>query len=427
VDLVFASGERLALLRRPAVLVLLGLSAVGLALLGAHRWPERHLRNARAALTDRKYDVARASLLRYLNARPNSAEAHLLLAQLDRRANNYADAASHLDACERLGGPSDAIAMERALAVIQNGAYNPELDRWCYEHLQRNDADQYVILEALSQGFTKTYRLKEAMACLQRMLVLQPDSSYALRRRAWIYSQGEEHDRAEADYRRALEIDPEDAAARLGLAEILLNVRKNGREAAEHYERLWAGKHEGTIALGLARGWRLLGRNADARRLLDDWLSLHPTDASALAERGRLALDEQATEQGVALLRRAITLAPYLRDANYTLYLESTKQGRKAEAEACQERMKQSEKVREELAQLTRRLGAAPDNADLRCRIAQIFLSYGDEEEGVRWLLCTLQNHPRHAPSHRVLADYYQKRGQNDRAAEHRRLAATPR
>jgi tetratricopeptide (TPR) repeat protein len=405
--------------------VLLGLSAAGL-MLGIYYWPERHIQIARAALTRRDYETARASLLRCLKARPSSPEAHLLLAQLDRRANNYAEAANHLDACAHLGGPADAIALERALAAIQNGVYNPELDRLCYEHLSRNDADQYLILEALSQGFSKTYRLKEALACLQRMLVLLPDSSYALRRRAWIYAQWEQYDRAEADYRRALEIDPADTTARLGLAQILLDIRNNSREAAEHYERLWATKHEGTIALGLARSWRLLGRAADARRLLDDWLSLHSTDAPALAERGRLALDEQATEEGITLLRRAIALAPYLRDANYTLYLELTKQGRIAEAEVCQERMKQAKKARDELAHLTQQLGAAPDDADLRCRIAQIFLNYGDGEEGVRWLLTTLQNHPRHAPSHRVLAEYYQKHGQNDRAAEHRRLADAP-
>jgi tetratricopeptide (TPR) repeat protein len=420
---VIASSQIPASARRLVTLALLGLTAAGLVLLIVHYGPARYLQTARAALIRRDYEAARGSLFRYLKARPNSAEAHLLLAQLDRRANDYAGAASHLDACERLGGPSDAVVLERALAAIQNGVYNPELDRLCYEHLKRADSDQFLILEALSQGFVKTYRLKEALACLQRMLVLQPDSSYALRRRAWIYSQWEQHDRAEADFRRALDIDPEDTAARSGLAQILLDIRKNGREAAVHYERLWAGKQEGTVALGLARSWRLQGRVTEARRLLDDWLGFYPTDASALAERGRLALDEQATEAGIAFLRRAIELAPYLRDANYTLYLELTKQGRKIEADACQERMKQAEKAREELALLTQRLSAAPDDADLRCRIAQLFLNYGDEEEGVRWLLTILQNHPRHAPSRRVLAEYYQKHGQNDRAAEHRRLA----
>ena len=321
----------------------------------------------------------------------------------------YADANAHLDACQRLGGPADGIELERALGVIQAGVYNSELDKFCYDRLSRNDADQYLILEALSQGFTKTYRLKEALACLERMLFLQPDSGYALRRRAWIYSQNEQPDRAEADYRRALDIDAEDMVARLGLAQILLDIRKNGLEAAEHFERLWPVQHDATVALGLAKSWRLLGRGAEARRLLDDWLRDHPTDALALAERGQLALDEEATEQGIALLGQAVELAPYLRDANYTLYLCLKKQGRTAEAEACQERMRQAMKAREELVTLTKRLQETPGDADLRYQIAQLFLRFGDEQEGVRWLATNLQNHPQHAPSQQALAAYHEK------------------
>jgi tetratricopeptide (TPR) repeat protein len=402
------------------------LAAAGLVGLGISYWSQRHLRDARAALQRREYDSARASLLRHLEARPRSAEAHLLLAQLDRRSNNYADAARHLGDCQRLGGPADAIELERGLCAIQNGTYNAELDALCAKHMARPDADQYLILEALSQGLTKTYRLNEALVCLNRMLVLQPDSPYALRRRAWIHSQNEKHDLAEADYRRALEIDPEDGVARLGLAQMLLNMKKNGGEAAEHFERLWSTRQDATVTLGLAQSWRLAGRSADARRLLDDWLRSHPGDAQALAERGQLAMDENALEEAVTLLRRAEANAPYLFDAHYSLFLCLTRMGRTAEAEACQVRMEQAKeeakKAKEEMAQLTRQLQQTPDDADLRCRIAQLFLRYG-EEEGLRWLLLNLQDHPNHRPSHLALADYYDKQGQIARAAEHRRQA----
>jgi tetratricopeptide (TPR) repeat protein len=413
-------------IRRPVLLALLVLTAAGLVGSGIYYWPQRYLHAAHAALKRRAYDSARASLRRYLEVRPGNAEAHLLLAQLDRRANNYADAARHLDACQRLGGSADALELERALGLIQQGIYNAELDALCSKHLAREDADQYLILEALSQGLTKTYRLNEALVCLNRMLVLQPDSTYALRRRAWIYTQGEEHDRAEADYRRALEIDPEDTVARLGLAQILLSARKNGRQAAEHFERLWAARQDATVALGLAQSWRLVGRLEDARHLLDDWLSSHPGDALALAERGQLALNEQATEEAVTLLRRAVALSPYLFDAHYALYLGLTRLGRTTEAKESRVRMeqakKQAKKDKEEMAVLTQRLQQAPDDVDLRCQIAQIFLRYG-EEEGLRWLLLNVQNYPNHRPSHLALADYYDKQGQPARAVEHRRLA----
>jgi tetratricopeptide (TPR) repeat protein len=404
--------------------VAVGLAAAGLIGLGIYAWPQWYLHTARAALERHDYAAARTSLLHYLEARPNSAEAHLLLAQLDRRANRFEDAARHLDACQRLGGPAEAIELERALGAVQNGVFNAELDRLCFTHLSRQDSREYFILEALSEGFIKTYRLKEALGCLERMLVLQPDSAFALRRRAWIYAQAEQLDRAEADYRQAVEIDPGDTAARLGLAQILLDYRKNGREAAEHFEYLWTVQPDAAVAVGLARSWRLLGRGEDARRLLDDWLKAHPNDANALAERGELAMEEQALDEAVTLLQRAVALAPYHRDGNYTLYVCLSRLGRTAQAEACQKRLREAKEAREQIALLTRRLQGAPNDADLRCQIAQLFLRYGAEEEGVRWLLTTLANQPHHRPSHLALADYYEKHGQVARAAEHRRLAS---
>jgi predicted Zn-dependent protease len=406
------------------LLALASPAVVCLVVLGVLLWPETYLREARRALDRRDYDQARACLLRYLNARPKSAEAHLLLAQLDRRANNYQDAAKHLDACRRLGGPAEAIKLERALGAIQNGLWDVEQVKVCYEYLSRGDADEYLILEALSQGFLRIYRLDEALACLERMLQLQPDSSFALRRRAWISSQTEQHEQAEADYRRALDVDPEDRAARLGLAEILLDVRQDGPAAAEQFERLWTAQQDSTIAVGLARSWRLIGRTDRARSLLDDWLRRQPGDALALAERGQLALDANALKEAEALLRRAVTLAPYHRDANFTLYLCLTQQGRSDEADACKKRFEEAKNAREQIGVLTRKLRTSPADVDLRCQIAQLFLRYGAEDEGVRWLLTTLQMQPRHSATHRALAEYFAKKGDVARAAEHRRLEA---
>jgi tetratricopeptide (TPR) repeat protein len=386
-----------------------------------HYWPERHLSAARGALQRHDYDGARTSLHRYLEARPESAEAHLLMAQLDRRSNRYDEAAAHLDACRRLGGPAEAIDLERALGAVQSGVLNAESVKLCYEHLSQEDADQLLILEALSQGFTKIYHLKEATFCLERMLALEPDNNYALRRRAWIHFQEGEYDRAEADYRRAVEIDPSDAVARQGLAQILLEIRKDFAGAAEHYEQLWPDQQDPTVVQGLARSWLLLGRVADARRLLDGWLTAHPEDPLILMERGRLAQEEDDSELSVKLLRRAIALAPNLIEANNALYQCLNRQGRKAEAEECLVRVRQAKENRDQLTALFRRLQQAPDDADLRCQVARLFLQLGQEEEGIRWLQVTLKRHPNHGPSHLALANYYDKIGQTTLAAQHRR------
>jgi tetratricopeptide (TPR) repeat protein len=415
------------LFRRPVILALVGLVVASLAGYGVYRWSERYLDAARAALKRRDDNAARTALQLHLEAHPSSAEGHLLLAQLDRRSNRYDEAAQHLEACRRLGGPADAIELERALGAIQNGVFSRELEEVCTQYLRRKDADKYLILEAFSQGLSKTYRLKEALVCLEEMLVLEPESGYALRRRGWIHFRLGDYDRAEADYRRAVEIDPSDAVARQGLAQILLDIRKDASQAAEHYERLWHDRPDSTVALALARNWQLMGRTGDSRRLLDEWLSSHPDDAAVLSERGKLALEEDALDQAVTLLRRAVTLAPYLVDANYTLSQCLTRQGRTAEAEECQARIRRSKHDQGQLAVLTRRLTEAPDDADLRCQIAQLFLRLGQEEEGIRWLMATIQSHPNHRPSHLALAEYYDKTNQSSRAAMHRRMAGVGR
>jgi tetratricopeptide (TPR) repeat protein len=422
-----ASGYRAIQARRVlrlVALVVVGLT--GLIILALRYWPETYLHAAQAGMDRRDYVAARAALVRYLAARPDSATAHLLLAQLERRSDNYEQAARELDACRRSGGSPDAIELERALALIQRGVYTTDLYALCSRHLAQKDADEYVILEAVSQGLTKTYRLKEALLCLNRLLSLQPDSTYALRRRAWVYSQLEQHELEEADYRRALAIDPEDQVAGLGLAHILITFHKDYSEAAEHFERLWQVRPDGTVAAGLGRGWRLAGRTDDARRFLDDWLGAHPADPQALAERGELAAAEQKNEEAVDFLRRAVAVAPYLFDSYYTLYLCLTRLGRTAEASESQARMEKAKaefkQTKEELGRLTAQLQAAPDDADARCRMAQIFLRYG-EEEGVRWLLLNIENQPNHRPSHLALADYYDRQGQKALATEHRRLA----
>src|SRR5262249_49522230 len=148
--------------------------------------------------------------------------------------------------------------------------------------------------------------------------------------------------------------------AREGLAQILLGVRKDFAEAAKHYERLWLVQQESTVAQGLARSWQLLGRTEDARRLLDNWLTAHPDDSLILMERGKLALEEDAPELALTLLRRAVALAPYLLEANNILYECLNKQGRTAEAEECMVRIRRAKENREQLTVLTRRLQQTP-------------------------------------------------------------------
>lgn len=410
------------LLRKPRLLLSCLFVGAGLVLVGIHYWPELYLRSARQALERRDFAAAHADLERYLAARPANAEAHLLIARLDRRANRYAEAAKHLAACQRLGGFADGVELERALLALQNGDFDARLEQICRRHAVPGDPEEFYILEALSHGYSKTYHLDDALFCLNRMLELQPDNGYALRRRAWIYSTLHDNAKAEADYRRALEINPGDNTARLGLAQILLDVGKDGAAALEQFDRLWAVQQDSTTAVGRARGLLLLGRSDEARQLLDDWLRGHPDDSAALTERGKLALEERELQAAESFLRRALARAPTDRLANHTLYLCLIQQGKTSEAEQCQARFHHVLKEIERLDTLMQQLKAAPDDPERRCQVAEIFLRNNQELEGERLLLDTLRLHPNHRATHRILADYYSRIGRVDLAELHRRL-----
>ena len=53
-----------------------------------------------------------------------------------------------------------------------------------------------------------------------------------------------------------------------------------------------------------------------------------------------------------------------------------------------------------------------PQDLDTRFKVAKWMMEHGHEDEGLKWTKEILRADPRHAPTHRVLADYYaQARG----------------
>jgi Tfp pilus assembly protein PilF len=62
----------------------------------------------------------------------------------------------------------------------------------------------------------------------------------------------------------------------------------------------------------------------------------------------------------------------------------------------------------------------------LRCEGGILFLNNGEEQEGVRWLRQALRLDPANRQAHEALADYYQRIGQPELAARHRRQDKIP-
>jgi Tfp pilus assembly protein PilF len=75
--------------------------------------------------------------------------------------------------------------------------------------------------------------------------------------------------------------------------------------------------------------------------------------------------------------------------------------------------------------QLWTKLLSDPNNSAIRFEVAKWMLENGHDEPGLKWTAEILRAEPRYSPTHRLLADYYQKHGDPGRANYHRFMAST--
>ena len=71
---------------------------------------------------------------------------------------------------------------------------------------------------------------------------------------------------------------------------------------------------------------------------------------------------------------------------------------------------------------LVRGVSERPNDLAARYEAGVIFLQYGMTQDGLHWLSTALELDPNHRPTHRALADYYERTDDKELAAWHRRF-----
>jgi tetratricopeptide (TPR) repeat protein len=281
------------------------------------------------------------------------------------------------------------------------------------------------VLEARTRGALEACRLREAFGYATLWVERSPKSARALVWRGRVYERvGRLHD-ALPDYRRAVELAPKNSEARLRLGEVLLEGGGSPLEAGKHFDFLSKRRPEDPAALlGLGRSRILMGDAKGAREVLDKLLKKHPRHAGALTERGKVALQEGELKQAEGYLRKAVARDPANPAAQYALVCCLDLRGKREEAEALLPRFQrlQADRKRLEKIMLWELTDDRHDPAP-RLEAGTICLRLGRTKEGLRLLHLALKADPRHKPTHRALADYYERAGEKAKAAHHRKLA----
>jgi Tfp pilus assembly protein PilF len=221
-----------------------------------------------------------------------------------------------------------------------------------------------------------------------------------------------------ADGRRVLELNPTDDAVRREVAWLALTVGRDADAETECRRSLAAAPEDPWLNHLFAKILHAQGRRTEAAAVIDPVVRAQPGFAEALLLRATLYHEADQPSQAVPLLRQALNQKGCpRRDCLYRLGLALAATG---DADGARKVMAEVD-----LLNLT---GAVandhfPNNPAMRVQIAEAMLGVGRSADANAELDAVLAAAPDFAPAHRVKALYYDRTGQPDRAAEHRRRA----
>jgi predicted Zn-dependent protease len=168
----------------------------------------------------------------------------------------------------------------------------------------------------------------------------------------------------------------------------------------------------------------MLGQREQARQTLEAVLAEHPEHGVALRTRGQLALMDGQAAEAEKWLREAVCVLPNDYLANWVLNQSLRQQNKTAEAQVQLERAQRLKDDRERLAELTtRHMSERPHDPAIHCELGTLLIRTGHAETGLLWLHSALRQDANYRPAHTALADFYQAKGDTDRAAYHRQRA----
>lgn len=420
--------------RRP-LRVSLGIAGCLLLLLGGGflllrptlAWQPK-LRAARDALQRGDFHKARAAWEECLQIAPASTEAHLGMARACRMTGDFKSATTHVLAARQTGSNRDDVDIEQLLLRAHYGEANQVLA----ELMTRvPDGSPRVpdAQEALALGYLTSGQLNAARKCTEKLIESRPDYWLGY----WIRGALEEREQrlpeATRDFQHVLKLFPEQADARLWLARNQV-TNKDHQTALENFQRLLSVKSvQAEAALGAAECYRALGQPREAMPLLAAAVDDPKTRGRALLQRGLLALDSESPQQALDWLRQAAAIPPPSVELYQGFSAAFRKLGDTAQATQAEDlvnRLQSDLKEIERIAARIRQLEVGKDKGEylqLLTQMGGISLRIGNADRGLNCLENALRESPEYKPALLALADYYEKKGDADRARGYRERA----
>jgi tetratricopeptide (TPR) repeat protein len=389
---------------------------------GFYVYTLRQWHAAQAAVKANRPEEAQSRLEVCLLVWPRSVEVHLLAARAARLKGDFEGAEAHLNRCLKLEhGATEAIQLEFLLMRVQGGEEDAVAPELLSQYVDNDSPETPVILETLAQAYLHKFRYGPAFYYLNRWIEVAPDSAEAYRGRGWVLEHMNDPQGSMKDYKRAVELDPNLVPARLRLAEMYLD-RNEPSEALPHLELLsqqFPERPDVMARLGQCRFAH--GQPEVARPLLEAAVEQLPNDSALLISLTKLEVQENHPAKAEQWVRRALKVDPNDTDAEFQLVGILQEQGRWEEARETLEQHRKDTVMWKRVAEILQQEAQHPStDPDALSELGVLFLR-ANAHAGMYWLRRALALDPAHQPTHKALAEYYERIGDADKAAFHHR------
>lgn len=207
----------------------------------------------------------------------------------------------------RTASEIDAFTMlfEQAMALQRAGDYASAIA--VYQQLLQNDKNNTDVLNLLGLCHYQTQDYPEALKFLKAAVKLADDyPDYHLNYGSALRAAGKERD-AEKEFRRVIQLQPQNWQARINLARILV-----GREKYKEAERFYREAFELNSASAVAqKGWADMLFNQkkfqEAKLLYEEYIKTHTDEYEAYLALGSIYFSLYDNKGAEALLRKAIS------------------------------------------------------------------------------------------------------------------------
>ena len=406
-------------LRIVLIAFLLGLIALPLAFAASQAFAEYELYKAKDEIRARDFAAARRRLDQCLWFRPGYLDAAYLAARTARRDRDYKNAKELLTIYKAKGGIPEAQKLEEDLALAQCGQIS-QVERKLLAFVFEKHEDSPIVLEALAQGYMHNGRWAEATESLDALVDYWPEDYAVYVWRGWVYESLRQPNRAEKDFRQALDLRPDQDDTRLRLAEVLVleqQYEPAGLELAILREKLPDNE---MVARLTAKCYLEGNRSDEAEALLLPLLEKKPKDPSLLKELGKVALQQARWQDAEKWLRQSLSLAPRDLPANYSLNQCLHRLGKEAEAEKLKNQINDIQKDQNRLEHLLSQIAATKDSLPIRLEASRILLRNDQEPEGIKLLEGVLQEDPMNKEACALMASHYDAKGNKPLAQAYR-------